>query len=211
MALPKIPRINSVAEAREALARFTERRRIPQRLNVVIPRKGTSHAKIARLCKRFWDYHDWLFPRQCRYCMHFDYVHGQESIHGKQAADEADIANVTAQRHLIEDYTWDVDGRDVQIAVEDLGGCDVHNSYVIRQGTCPHFERTAGGALVPPEQRVETEPEDIKGWKPPVDPTSKAQEDIEIPAAVAYPEDLDDYPDYGGEGVQGGTDSEQTH
>jgi hypothetical protein len=185
MTLPKITDLKSVTAVREAVARVSERRGIPRRLNKVVPRDGTSHPGVTRVCKKIWSYHDKLFPRACEFCVHFDFKLGQDSLAGRSVESEEEAANLTAQRHLLRDYTWDVDGREVTMEPDDLGGCTVHEAYVARNSACEHFERTRGGALVPLEQRVETEPEQVTGWKRAVDPE---QDEVEAPEPVAYPE-----------------------
>lgn len=183
MRLPRLPRFKTVEAARESLGRIAEKAKVPRYLNKVVPREGTSHAGVTHVCKRIWAQHDRLFPRTCRYCMHFDFKRGQDSLHGRLADGEADMLNVTAQRHLIDDFQWDVDGKPADLDTRLLGACDVHEAYVLRTGVCVHFERVAGGALVAPEDRVETTPEQVTGWRPAVDPTDTA---VAVPDPVSY-------------------------
>lgn len=206
MKLSKVTGFKTVSAAREALGRAEERFKLPRRLNKVVPRKGTSHEGVTRACKRVWSYHDRMFPRRCEHCIHFDYKRGQDSLHGRLADGEADMLNVTAQQHLMQDFAWDVDGVTVNVDTNQLGGCDVHDAYVLPTGTCVHFERTPGGALVPPEDRVETKAEEVTGWKPPVDPEEDA---TPTPEAVVYPDDSVVRPEaVGGERVQDGAKSD---
>lgn len=184
----KLSRFESLVTVREALARLEERRKVPQRLNRFVPRDGTSNPDVTRVCEKVWSYHDRLFPRRCEFCCHFDFKLGQDSLNGRTVESEEEAANLTAQRHLFEDYVWDVDGGEVTVRPEDLGGCTVHEAYVAREMCgCEHFERTPGGALVPLEARKTTTPEELTGWKAPAD----VQDDVEVPAAVVYPEGYD--------------------
>jgi hypothetical protein len=97
---------------------------------------------------------------------------------------EQEAVNLTAQQHLLRDYVWDVEGREVTMDPESLGGCNVHEAYVTQAGVCEHFERIHGGALVPPEQRVIPKPEEVTGWHAAVNPL---HDGVEVPEAVVYP------------------------
>jgi hypothetical protein len=101
--------------------------------------------------------------RHCRFCIHFDHALGQSHLQGKTIESEAEANNLAAQQLLMADYVWDVGGREVRIAPEDLGACDVHESYVFPNGTCGSFARTRGGEL--PNHDKPVAPEGLTGWR----------------------------------------------
>lgn len=175
-----------VEQIRERVGALAERVRVPHVVDAVFPRVGSSHPGLKRLGRGVWKVYDRAFPRYCRHCIHYDYQLGQDNLEGKTLESEGEAQNLVAQKLLMGDFVWDVDGEEVRIKLTDLGACSVREVYTFREGTCPRFARTPGGALDLPDA-VSEAPSGVTGWRKPRKP-SEAQDDEEAGRSVADPD-----------------------